>query len=231
MRLRNIPRAAETVAASPFVVQEPEALRGQWRRYFENDGALHVEVGMGKGRFLMEMAARHPEVNYIGLERYTSVLLRAVEKREAWENGELQNMELSEVPASGGLRNLLFVCRDAACLPELFASGEVERIYLNFSDPWPKERHAARRLTSPAFLRRYERILAKDGTVEFKTDNQGLFDFSLKSAKESGWLVAVCTRDLHHDAMNAGNVMTEYEEKFAARGNPICKMVLRQKPG
>lgn len=211
MRLRNIPRAAETVAASPFVIQDPAAQRGQWRRRFGNDGALHIEVGMGKGRFLMEMAALHPEVNYIGLERYTSVLLRAVEKREAREDE---------------LRNLLFVCEDAARLPELFEPGEVRRIYLNFSDPWPKERHAARRLTSPAFLKRYGQILAADGTVEFKTDNQSLFDFSLASARESGWRIAACTKDLHHDAMGEGNVMTEYEEKFSAKGNPICKMIL-----
>ena len=215
MRLRNIPRAAETVAASPFVVQEPETQRGQWRRRFGNDGPLHIEVGMGKGRFLMEMAALSPEVNYIGLERYTSVLLRAVEKREAREDE---------------LRNLLFVCEDAVRLPELFEPGEVQRIYLNFSDPWPKERHAARRLTSPAFLKRYGQILAADGTLEFKTDNQGLFDFSLESARESGWRIAACTKDLYHDVMGEGNVMTEYEEKFSAKGNPICKMILTQGP-
>lgn len=236
MRLRNIPRAAETVAASPFVVQEPLALRGQWRQRFGNEGALHIEVGMGKGRFLMKMAKLHPEVNYIGLERYTSVLLRAVEKRAAKEHESLEGylqMEEDGALTTGGyaLKNLLFLCEDAARLPEMFAPGEVERIYLNFSDPWPKERHAARRLTSPAFLKRYEQILAADGTLEFKTDNQALFDFSLEAARESGWQIAAYTRDLHHDAMGEGNVMTEYEEKFSAKGNPICKMVLkRHKP-
>lgn len=241
MRLRNIPRAAQTVAASPFVEQEPAAWRGRWQQRFGSEKPLHIEVGMGKGRFLMEMAAQNSQVNYIGLERYTSVLLRAVERRAAEEGGREPDSGVpgkeagtctfgdpQEETSSRMPGNLLFLCEDAVRLPELFAPGEVERIYLNFSDPWPKERHAARRLTSPAFLRRYEQILAPGGTIECKTDNQALFDFSLASAAESGWQVTASTRDLHHDALGEGNVMTEYEEKFSAKGNPICKMVLKR---
>lgn len=166
---------------------------------------------MGKGRFIMEMAARHPENNYIGIEMYDSVLLRALQKME----------ELQEKPA-----NLLFIRMDARTLPEVFEKGEVERIYLNFSDPWPKDRHAKRRLTSRQFLERYDQILAPEGRVEFKTDNRELFEFSLEEAGEAGWKVLASTFDLHHDEeLMRGNVMTEYEEKFSSMGNPIHKMI------
>lgn len=212
MRLRNIPRAEGVVASSPFVIQEPHMLCGAWRRQFGNEHPIHIEVGMGKGRFLREMAARHPEYNYIGIERYTSVLLRAIEK-----------IEEGQIPS-----NFLFLCQDAVLLPEIFAPGEVERIYLNFSDPWPKERHADRRLTSERFLRCYEKILGASGTVEFKTDNQELFTFSLESAQAAGWQIMASTRDLHRDVMGEGNVMTEYEEKFSSQGNRICKMIIRR---
>ena len=134
MRLRNIPGSQEVIAACPFVVKEPESHRGHWRDYFGNENPVHIEVGMGKGKFLMTLAAAHPHVNYIGIERYTSVLLRAVQKRR-------------EQPLS----NLCFVCMDAADLEAVFAPGEVSRIYLNFSDPWPKDRHAKRRLPSAVF--------------------------------------------------------------------------------
>ena len=212
MRLRNIPRAEAVVAASPFVIQKPHELRGAWKQRFGNEHPIHMEVGMGKGRFLREMAARHPDFNYIGIERYTSVLLRAIEK-----------IEEGQTPS-----NYLFLCQDAMLLPEIFAPGEIERIYLNFSDPWPKERHAARRLTSERFLACYEKILKTDGIVEFKTDNKELFAFSLESAAAAGWQITAFTLDLHRDAMGEGNVMTEYEEKFSGRGNAICKMIIRR---
>ena len=213
MRLRNIPGANEAVAASPYCIQNAAEHRGQWHAFFENDHPIHIEIGMGKGRFLMDLAALHPEINYIGIERYTSVLLRAVQK-----------MDTLQLP------NVHFLCEDAAKLPEIFAPEEVDRIYLNFSDPWPKARHAKRRLTSREFLKRYEQVLKKEGTVEFKTDNRGLFEFSLEEVKESDWNLEVCTFDLHHDEeLVKGNVMTEYEEKFSSMGNPICKMVIRQK--
>ena len=213
MRLRNIPGANEAVAASPYCIQNAAEHRGQWHAFFENDHPIHIEIGMGKGRFLMDLAALHPEINYIGIERYTSVLLRAVQKIDTLQ-----------------LPNVHFLCEDAAKLPEIFAPEEVDRIYLNFSDPWPKARHAKRRLTSREFLKRYEQVLKKEGAVEFKTDNRGLFEFSLEEVKESDWNLEVCTFDLHHDEeLVKGNVMTEYEEKFSSMGNPICKMVIRQK--
>ena len=148
------------------------------------------------------------ETNFIGIERYSSVLLRALQKRE----------EL-EIP------NIYFMCVDAKELGEIFAPGEVEKIYLNFSDPWPKDRHAKRRLTSPDFMKVYDQVLAKDGRVEFKTDNQDLFTYSLEAIPEAGWTIEASTRDLHHSDMAEGNVMTEYETKFSAMGNPICKLV------
>lgn len=212
MRLRNIPRANEVIANSPLVIQEPAKQRGQWSRLFGNEHPIHIEVGMGKGKFLTELCARHPEKNYIGIERYTSVLLRAVEK--------LQKQE--ELPP-----NLYFICMDARDLPLVFAEGEVAKIYLNFSDPWPKERHAGRRLPSRQFLERYDKILAPDGDVEFKTDNRGLFDFALEEIAPAGWKLKMHTFDLHADEeLMKDNVMTEYEEKFSAQGNPICKMII-----
>jgi len=173
---------------------------------------------MGKGRFLMDMARLHPDINYVGIEMYDSVLLRALQKRE----------ELEE--AGEKLDNLLFMRVDARELPDIFEKGEVQKIYLNFSDPWPKARHAKRRLTSREFLARYEKILISEGVVEFKTDNRELFEFSLEEVKEKDWELLVYTFDLHHqEDMMEGNVMTEYEEKFSSMGNPICKLIMRQK--
>ncbi len=216
MRLRNIPGAKDAVLESPFTIQEPEGHRGKWGEVFLKQQPLHIEVGMGKGRFLMDMARLHPEINYIGIEMYDSVLLRALQKRE----------ELAE--AGESLPNLYFMRMDARTLPEVFAPGEVDRIYLNFSDPWPKARHAKRRLTSREFLARYQQILAEGGVVEFKTDNRDLFTFSLEEVDESGWKLLAHTFDLHHDReLCAGNVMTEYEEKFSSMGNPICKLICR----
>ncbi|MDO5135877.1 MAG: tRNA (guanosine(46)-N7)-methyltransferase TrmB [Eubacteriales bacterium] len=217
MRLRNIPGAKDVIRNSPYVIQNPEEKRGRLTEAFPQKQPLHIEVGMGKGRFLMDMARLHPEVNYIGIEMYDSVLLRAIQKRE-------EQRDAGEV-----LSNLLFLRVDARLLLEIFEKGEVDRIYLNFSDPWPKARHAKRRLTSREFLARYDQILAGDGTVEFKTDNQELFSFSLEEVREAGWQVLAHTFDLHGDeALAKGNVMTEYEEKFSSMGNPICKMVIRR---
>ena len=218
MRLRNIRGSKETIAASDYVVQEPETHKGTWGQLFGNEQPVQIEVGMGKGRFIMDMARLHPERNVVGIEMYDSVLLRALQKRE----------ELEE--AGEKFSNLVFIRVDARLLPEIFEKDEVDGIYLNFSDPWPKARHAKRRLTSREFLKRYEQVLKKEGAVEFKTDNRGLFEFSLEEVKESDWNLEVCTFDLHHDEeLVKGNVMTEYEEKFSSMGNPICKMVIRQK--
>lgn len=209
MRLRNIPGADEAIINSPYCIKEPELKKGSWQSEFSDRQPLHIEIGMGKGRFIMDMAAAHPDINYLGIERYSSVLLRA-----------LQKIELTP------LSNLKFICMDAADVENVFEKDEVSRIYLNFSDPWPKDRHAKRRLTSRQFFTRYDKVLAPDGKVEFKTDNQDLFNFSLEEIPNAGWRVEAFTRDLHHDAvLNQGNIMTEYEEKFSSKGNPICKLI------
>ncbi len=210
MRLRNIPGSQEIIDNSPLVIKDGEKRRGAWKELFGNDNPIHIEVGMGKGRFLMELAAQNPDINYVGIERYTSVLLRALQKME-------------EKP----LLNLVFLCMDAADLERTFAEGEVSKIYLNFSDPWPKDRHARRRLPSRQFLARYDRILDREGRLEFKTDNRKLFDFALEELAPAGWRAEKISYDLHHDAeMMRDNVMTEYEEKFSSIGNPICKYII-----
>ena len=212
MRLRNIPRAEGTIQAHHAVIKRPEAQRGCWQQVFGNKHPIYIEIGMGKGRFIMEMAKQHPDINFIGIERYSSVLLRAIEKFDTEEYKDLKNVR--------------FVCMDARNVAEVFAENEVSRIYLNFSDPWPKARHAKRRLTSTEFLERYEKILKPGGLLEFKTDNTPLFNFSLEQIKEAGWILRNFTYDLHHhEEMNRDNVMTEYEEKFAAKGNPINKLI------
>lgn len=215
MRLKNVPGAREAIADSVYCIHDPEeqkSLKGHWRTLFGNDHPLHIEIGMGKGQFIYGMAAAHPEINYIGIEKYSSVLIRAIQKME-------------EAP----LPNLRFIRMDAEEICDVFDSGEVDRIYLNFSDPWPKDRHAKRRLPSRQFLARYDAILKKEGQLEFKTDNQGLFDFALEELEPAGWKSIVVTRDLHADPeLSQGNIMTEYEEKFSSMGNPIYKYVIER---
>lgn len=212
MRLRNITGSDEIIAKSGYVVQEPEKQRGNWAGIFGNANPIHLEIGMGKGRFLMDMAKLHPGHNYIGIEKYSSVLLRAVQKME----------EETEAPG-----NIRFIRMNAEDLTEVFAEKEVGRIYLNFSDPWPKDRHAKRRLPSRTFLARFDRILEEEGRLEFKTDNKELFSFALEELAPAGWRTEKVTWDLHHDAeMMQGNVMTEYEEKFSSEGHPICKYII-----
>lgn len=207
MRLRNITGSREVIAENAFVIHDPEKRKGQWKAVFGNDQPIRLEIGMGKGRFLMTMAAQHPEFNYLGIEKYSSVLLRA-----------LQKMEEDPLP------NLRFIRMDAEYITDVFAEGEIDRIYLNFSDPWPKDRHAKRRLPSRQFLERYDVILKKDGMIEFKTDNRDLFDFAVEEIGGTKWKIDAITYDLHHDEkMMEGNVMTEYEERFSSQGNPICK--------
>ncbi len=212
MRLRNISGSRETVAANDYVVHEPERMKGKWNTLFGNDHPLHVEIGMGKGQFVMQLAAANPQINYIGIEKYSSVLLRALEKREKTE-----------------LANLYFIRFDAEYLNDIFAPEEIDRIYLNFSDPWPKDRHAKRRLTSKEFLGKYNLCLKKDGEVMFKTDNRVLFDFSVEEAGIAGWELKEVTYDLHHSEYAQGNFMTEYEERFSAMGNPIHRLVAYRK--
>lgn len=212
MRLRNVKGSRETIAANDRVIREDSPVRGLWARdIFQNTNPIHIEIGMGKGQFIMELARRNPDINYIGIEKYSSVLVRALEKME-------------EAP----LANLRFLRMDAEHIEDLFAPDEVAQIYLNFSDPWPKDRHAKRRLTSREFLTRYGHIIKRDGKIIFKTDNRPLFDFSLEQAAEAGWFLVNHTFDLHHSEYVEGNIMTEYETRFVAKGNPICRMVITQ---
>ena len=212
MRLRNVKGSREEIQLSEYTVNEPEKYKGRWKELFGNDNPVYIEVGMGKGKFITEMAQLHPEINFIGIEKYSSVLIRAIEKRKELE-----------------INNLMFIRMDAENIEDVFEKNEVAGIYLNFSDPWPKDRHAKRRLTSRQFLARYDKILAGDGVIEFKTDTRDLFDFSLEEAPEAGWEIIASTYDLHADEkMSEGNVMTEYEEKFSSKGNPIHKMIIKR---
>lgn len=219
MRLRNITGSRELIAESSIVFQDDEAKkqRGSWKEAFVNNNPIQIEIGMGKGRFIMDMAKAHPNINYIGIEKYSSVLLRAVQK-----------MDLeSEV-----LSNVRLIRMDAEEITQVFEENEIDKIYLNFSDPWPKDRHARRRLASKEFLARYDKILKKDGCVEFKTDNKDLFDFAVEELKPAGWKAEKLTYDLHNNIeMMQGNIMTEYEEKFSSMGNPIYKYVIGRKDG
>ena len=192
------------------MIHEPQEHKGKWSEVFENDRPIHIEIGMGKGKFIMGMAQAHPDINYIGIEKYSTVLLRAIQK-----------MEENELP------NVVFIRMDAEDICEVFDKEEIDKIYLNFSDPWPKDRHAKRRLPSREFLARYDQFLVKGGRLEFKTDNKELFDFALEELEPAGWKAESVTRDLHHDEkLCAGNIMTEYEEKFSAQGNPIYKYII-----
>lgn len=215
MRLRNIPGSREAIAAHNLCFTEESLQAGNWQNIFGNNHPIHIEIGMGKGRFLTALAEMHPEINYIGIEKYSSVLVRALEKIDA-----------RETP----LNNIRFIRMDATDICSMFATDEVGKIYLNFSDPWPKDRHAKRRLTSVEFLKRYDQILVPNGQIEFKTDNQDLFSFSLDQIEPAGWKLLASTRDLHNDPiMNQDNVMTEYEERFSSQGNPICKMIISRR--
>lgn len=211
MRLRNVKGAKEAMIESEYTINNPEELKGRWREHFGNNNPIHLEIGTGKGRFITTLAQNNPDINYVGIEKYSSVLIRALEKQ-----AELH------------IPNLIFIRMDAENITDIFDKEEVDRIYLNFSDPWPKDRHAKRRLTSRQFLGRYNEFLKKDGTVEFKTDNRDLFDFSVEETKEAGWNIIDITYDLHNSELNEGNVMTEYEIRFSSEGVPINKMIINR---
>ena len=209
MRLRYVKAALGEIEKSPYVVHDPFGAKGKWNDLFGNNNPLHLEIGTGKGRFLMDLAGLNPDISYVGMEKYSSVLYRAIQK-----------MEDEPLP------NLFFVNEDAVRLDEIFGENEVDRIYLNFSDPWPKKLHALRRLTSERFLPLYEKTLSPGSHIEFKTDNEGLFDYSVESLRENSWNILQMTRDLHNDpVMLRGNTMSEYEAKFSAMGNPIYKLI------
>ena len=206
MRLRNIPGAKETVAASPRVLDEAAALAlaGRWRELFPPDQPLHLEIGMGRGRFISESAAAFPDINFLGLEIREEMIMQALEK------------------LAGSPDNLRFLWLNAARLDELFAPGEIDQIYLNFPDPWPKTRHARRRLTAPAFLSRYQLILRPGGELRFKTDNPELFHWSELNLRAGGWQIRELERDLPEER---SGVITEYERRFRRQGQPICFLV------
>ena len=211
MRLRNITGCREMIGESEFVVHEPETMKGKWREAFGNDHPVYVEIGMGKGRFLMDMARLYPEINFIGIEKYSSVLLRAVQK-----------LEEEELP------NVRLIRMDAEDLENVFAQGELDRIYLNFSDPWPPNRQRKRRLTWRAYLEVYDEILRQQGDLCFKTDNQRFFEWSLQEICQFGWLIQNISLDLHNSDFE-GNVMTKYEEKFSAEGYRIYRLEARRR--
>ena len=206
MRLRNVKGARDRISNSECVIKEPRELKGKWNTLFGNDNPIYIEIGMGKGQFIMENARRNPDINYVGIEKFSSVLVRAIEKKENAEDK---------------LDNLVFLRFDAEYIEEIFEKDEVDRIYLNFSDPWPKDRHAKRRLTSKEFFARYNNILTKEGKVIFKTDNRDLFDFSLEQVVEANWILVNKTYDLHNSEYVEGNIMTEYEERFVNEGIKI----------
>ena len=213
MRLRNVKGSQERILENPYTIQtdgtDGKDYAGLWHQnIFHNDHPIHIEIGMGKGQFITQLASENPDINFIGIEKYSSVLVRALDKRDALE-----------------LDNLIFLRMDAEDIASYFALDEVAKIYLNFSDPWPKDRHAKRRLTSTNFLAKYDKILKKNGLLQFKTDNRPLFDFSLEELKEAGWVSDEVSFDLHKNGPAPNNIMTEYEEKFYRLGNPICRFV------
>ena len=212
MRVKHVPGSEEKVAVSEYTASDPAGLRGHWAEQFPGCSDIFVEIGCGKGRFLAEMAQLHPGSAFIGLERISSVLVKAVEKQEALQ-----------------LPNLMLVLYNANDLLDVFAEGEVDGIFLNFSDPWPKNRHEKRRLTAPGFLASYRQVLKPGGCVTFKTDNEDLFSWSRATFEQCGWDLLAVSEDLHHSEFAEGNVMTEYEEKFSSAGKKI--FMLKASPG
>lgn len=210
MRMRKRPGAEQLLKDHPeLVIDEPQKWRGIWQQRFGNEQPIHIEIGSGKGRFIVEMAKAHPKINYIGIDMQTSVLSIALEK--ALEE-KLPNLQLLHV--------------NGEALTEYFAENEVDQIYLNFSDPWPKTRHEKRRLTYKTFLATDEKILRPNGEIHFKTDNRKLFEYSLSSFSKYGMILEHVWLDLHASDYE-GNIMTEYEEKFSTKGQPIYRVEAR----
>ena len=209
MRLRNVRNKDEIMKSSPYLILNPKDYKGKWHEYFKNGNPIYIEVGMGKGDFIIENAIRYPNINFIGIEKFDSVIARALQK----------------IPAN--LPNLCMIRMDAIEIEEVF-DHEIETMYLNFSDPWPKKRHTNRRLTSSVFLKRYDNLFKNDKVIIQKTDNQQLFEFSLVSLSEYGYTLKYVSLDYH----NSGSddiIMTEYERKFSEKGIAICRLVAVKK--
>lgn len=209
MRLKNVKGANEIIIKGRYYVEDPYINKGNWNKVFNNDNPIYIEIGIGKGKFIVENAIKYPNINFIGIEKYDSVLVRAIQK-----SNELE------------LNNLKLVRMDAKRIEEVF-DHEVDRIYLNFSDPWPKDRHYKRRLTSYVFLDKYEHIFKNNKYIIMKTDNIDLFNFSLESLTNHGYNIEFMTNDLH-SLNNIDNIMTEYEEKFSNKGIKINKLIARK---
>ena len=214
MRLRKVKNAKERLEIdnNPFYIPVPEKYKGSWNKLFGNDNPIHIEIGCGKGQFISTLAKLNPDINYIAIEKFDSVLLRCLEKVI---DSELNNLKLCVM--------------DAAMISNYFAESEVKRIYLNFSDPWPKKHHAKRRLTSPLFLEQYKKIIDKKGEIFFKTDNRGLFEYSLESISNNGYSISNISLDLHKDLEKyPDNITTEFEDKWSKLG-PIYRLEARLK--
>ena len=209
MRLKNVKGANEIIIKGLYYVEDPYINKGNWNKVFNNDNPIYIEIGIGKGKFIVENAIKYPNINFIGIEKYDSVLVRAIQK-----SNELE------------LNNLKLVRMDAKRIEEVF-DHEVDRIYLNFSDPWPKDRHYKRRLTSYVFLDKYEHIFKNNKYIIMKTDNVDLFNFSLESLTNHGYNIEFMTNDLH-SLNDVDNIMTEYEEKFSNKGIKINKLIARK---
>lgn len=201
MRLKNIKGAKEYIERSPYIIKNPETYKGKYKTLFKNNNEIHLEIGMGKGDFIIKMAKKYPNINFIGIEMFDSVILRAVQK--------LENIELP---------NLKLIRYDATNIEKIF-DKEIDTLYLNFSDPWPKNRHEHRRLTSQRFLERYDKIFKEKKHIIQKTDNRKLFEFSLISYIDYGYKIDSISLNLHQDEID--NIETEYEKKFSALGMPI----------
>ncbi len=201
MRLKNIKGASEKILEGKYFINNPNDYKGKWHKLFNNNNPIYIEIGMGKGNFIIKNALNNTNINYIGIEMYDSVILRAVEKTNELE-----------------LNNLYLIRMDARLIEEVF-DKEVDLIYLNFSDPWPKERHAKRRLTSPRFLARYDNIFKNKKHIIMKTDNIDLFNYSEESLKDYGYVIEDISNDLHNYKENI--ITTEYEDKFTSKGIKI----------
>lgn len=208
MRLRKIKNASEIIDQnSDIILTNPTEYKGKWKGFFRNDNPIYVEIGMGKGKFILEHAKRNPNINYIGIEKEQSVIIRAVEKQ-----------------LEAKCDNLILVNFDATNILDIFSENEVDKIYLNFSDPWPKSKHSKRRLTYPTFLSNYKVILTNDGDIELKTDNRKLFEYSLVSLNNLDMHFEEVNLDLHtpHENEEAKDIITtEYEDRFVKLNHPI----------
>lgn len=205
MRLRNVKGSKEIIESSKYIILNPEENKGKWKNVFGNDKPIHIEIGMGKGDFIIGMAKNNPNINFIGIEMYDSVIVKAVQKLE---NEELDNLKLIRM--------------DARLIEDVF-DKEIDLIYLNFSDPWPKSRAAKKRLIHERFLNRYENIFKGKKTIFMKTDNTALFEFSIESLSEFGYKLKNISLDLHNSDFK-NNVMTEYERKFSEKGVKINRL-------